>query len=545
MFRFSANKISFAASALLLCAGWAQAQTSEQASPLTPSPSTVAVSYQLPATPGSLVTVTVTAAASSDAFVITPSTVPFWLTLGGSGLTGLGGTATTSGVSVTFVANNYAATLGAGTYTDNVHFAVSGYQDLVVPVTLNVLPTASSLTVQTVTGGSVLALTSGNTYTGSQIADLNWTYGSSPYPSIPLTILSSDTPVAFSATVTSPSPASPSWVNLSSATGIAYNFGTGLTVTFLPDVLKNAAVNDTLSFTLNIIYGSTPTTLTYTFTIKVTQPLPTLASAGALFPAYTSPITSGTLKVVVTGTGFYATATNISPTLVYLTYGTVTTPTLITATSIGGLVQVVNPTTMVLTIPYTDAETNTVSILGVAQPVTIYVGSALTGEPSPLPSAVLTVTSNPFITSVVDGGAMQEPAQGATPTFAPYELISIFGDNFCPVSCPAGGVLAQLGTGSRYPDTLSAGGSALTVAFNNQTGTLLANAYLIFANNTQINALVPSTAVPSTTLTGLQIVVTSGSNVSNTYLATPVAANPGIFTTADSGQGQGAILNQD
>jgi uncharacterized protein (TIGR03437 family) len=199
---------------------------------------------------------------------------------------------------------------------------------------------------------------------------------------------------------------------------------------------------------------------------------------------------------------------------------------------------------MILTIPYEDA--TPASILGTAgQNVVITITSALPGEPNTLPSATLSVTTNPYITSVVDGGAMQEPAAGITPTFAPYEMITIFGNNFCPTNCPAAGVLSQVATDSRYQNTLSAGGSNLSVAFNNQTGTLISNAYLIFANDTQINALVPSTAVPSATLTGLQIVVTSGSNNSNAYLATPVASNPGIFTTADSGQGQGAILNSD
>ncbi|HTW66617.1 MAG TPA: hypothetical protein VME17_18475 [Bryobacteraceae bacterium] len=543
MLKLSANKILLATSALLLCAGFAQAQT-ESPTPLVPSPSTVAIGYQLPATPGTLVTVTLTAAASTDTFVINPASVPFWLTLGGSGLTGLGGTATTSGVSVTFVANSYAGTLPAGTYTASVQFAVSGYQNLSVPVTLSVEPVASTLSVQTVTGGAVLPLTSGTTYTGTQISALNWTYGSTPYPTIPLTILSSDAPASFAATVASSTPSTPSWVNLSTASGIAYNFGTGLNISFLPDVLKNAAVGATLSFTLNIVYGptATPTTLAYTFTITVEQPYATLSTTGALFPAYTAPVTSGTLKVVVSGTGFYATASGISPTLVDITYGpsgSIVGPVLLTSLSAeGGAVSVVNPTTMVLTIPYEDA--TPVNILG--QNVVITISSALSGQPTQ--TATLNVTTNPYISAVVDGGAMLEPAAGVTPTFAPYELISIFGNNFCPTACP-NGVVAQPGTDARYPNTLTAGGSLLSVVFNNQTGTLLANAYLIFANDTQINALVPSTAVPSTTLTGLQIVVESGLNSSNTYLATPVAANPGIFTTAASGQGQGAILNKD
>jgi uncharacterized protein (TIGR03437 family) len=545
MLKQSANKILLAASALLLCAAFAQAQP-ESASPLIPNPTSVAITYQLGSGggAGTDVPVTVTAAAGTDAFVVNSSTVPFWLTLGGTGLTGLGGTATTSGVQVTFVASTQAGTLDAGTYTANVHFAVSGYQDLVVPVSLSVEPSASTLSTSATLASSTLPLANGNTYTGTQIPVLNWTYGSSPYPTIPLTIYSSDAPVAFSASITSPSPASPSWVILSASTGIAYNFGTGLTVSFLPDVLKNAPVNATLSFTLNISYGSTPTILTYTFTIQVTQPYATLSTAAPLFPAYTPPVGSGTLKAVVTGSGFYATASGISPTLVSITYGPSTGlvgPVLLTSlVALGGAVSVVNPNTMILTIPYEDA--TPVSILDTAgQNVTITISSALSGQPTL--TATLTVTSNPIIDSVVDAGALEEPAGGATPTFAPYELITIFGNNFC-ATAPCANVVAPVGTDSRYPNTLTVGTGALSVAFNNQSGTLIGNAYLIFANDTQINALVPS-GILATGITGLEIVVTSGINVSNTYTATPKATNPGIFTTDASGQGQGAILNPD
>ena len=59
MFKFSANKISLAASALLLCAGFAQAQT--PVSPLTAAPTSVSISYSLAtSTAGTAVPVTLT-----------------------------------------------------------------------------------------------------------------------------------------------------------------------------------------------------------------------------------------------------------------------------------------------------------------------------------------------------------------------------------------------------------------------------------------------------------------------------------------------------
>lgn len=541
MFKLSANKISLAASALLLCAASAQAQT-EAASPVLAAPSSVAIAYQLPTTGSpTSVPVALTIPSGSDAFVIDPTTVPFWLTLNI-----MSGTATTTPTSLTFVANQTAATLGAGTYTANVSLAVSGFLNLTIPVTLSVEPIASTLSVLYGT----TALVNGSTQTatsGANIPALNWVYGSSPYPSIPLTILSTDSPVAFTAAGTVTSPAAPSnWLQLSATSGIAYNFGTGLTLNFLSDVLKNASVGDTLTSTLTITYGTTPTTITINFTINVAQPYAAL-SASPLFPAYTPVQASGTLKVVVTGSGFYASGGSTTATVVKIGYPGSASP-LVALIGLGGTgaVSLVNSTTMILTIPFQDAQSPTpVGILTTPQAITISITSSVTIN-SVLETPVtttLTVTSSPIINSVTDAGALEEPAAGVTPKFAPYELISIFGNNFCPTACPTG-VVAAIGAESRYPTSLTAGGSALTVAFNNQSGTLIANGYLIFANGSQINVLVPSTIL-GTGITGLQIVVSSGSNLSNVYTAAPLATNPGLFTTAASGQGPGAILNSD
>jgi hypothetical protein len=72
---------------------------------------------------------------------------------------------------------------------------------------------------------------------------------------------------------------------------------------------------------------------------------------------------------------------------------------------------------------------------------------------------------------------------------------------------------------------------------------LVGDAFILFANNTQINALVPSTVVAADN--PMQVVVSYNSVLSNTnvlYEVNGVAANPGIFTTTSNGQGQGAIL---
>jgi uncharacterized protein (TIGR03437 family) len=385
-------------------------------------------------------------------------------------------------------------------------------------------------------GSTTVASSSSSTGTVA----LTWVYGSTPLPTANLTILSTDTPTAFTAVATVGSPTAPAnWTILSASSGIGYNFGTPLTVSFLPDVLNNAAVGSALTTSVAINYtsGGTPETMTLNFTITVAQPFATLSTAAPIFPAYTPVQSSGTLKVVVSGSGFYATASGITPTAVTLSYGS--GPSTLTLTS--GQISVVSQNTMILTIPYEDSTPT--DILNTVQPVTISITNGLTinAVVETAVTAVLHVTLAPIIYSVTDAGALEEPASGVTPKFAPYELISIFGANFCPSGC-ATPVVAAVGADSRYPQTLSAGGQNLSINFNNQAGTLIAQGFLIFASNTQINALVPSTAVPSTSLTGLQIVVSSGSNNSAVYDATPALANPGIFTTGASGQGQGAIL---
>ena len=71
---------------------------------------------------------------------------------------------------------------------------------------------------------------------------------------------------------------------------------------------------------------------------------------------------------------------------------------------------------------------------------------------------------------------------------------------------------------------------------------MITNAYLLFATNNQINALVPSGVTGNATV---NIGVTWNSLASTLFPATIAAQNPGVFTVTSSGQGQGAILLSD
>jgi uncharacterized protein (TIGR03437 family) len=601
MLRISTSKISVAASALLLCAGFAQAQT-PPASPLLATPSSVGISFTLPSTQGQAQSTALSITTGSAPFVIDPNTVPFWLATQDSGGASLTSGTVTAGtpVDVYFQATAAAGSLPEGANVAYVGFAVNGYSELTVQVTLTVNGSASTLTVM---NGST-TVTSGGT-----AVPVSWTYGSAA-PTLNLTVLSSSAPITFSAKSTVVDSPTEDWIELPSPSGVAYNYGGSLEVNFALDALTNATVGTTLSGAITLTYGS-GSTFVVNITVTIGEPAATVTS---IFPRESAPLsvitTTGTasdastaltvasgtgiavgqpvlgtgiaagttvsavngtavtlsaattaalaggavsfvplLTVVVTGTGFGNDSTGpYVATTVSLTYGPTggSGPTVLgTAPLAAGSATYVNPTTLVLTIPAQDSAGTPVGILttsGKNVVLTVTNGSTYNTTAASIP---LYVTSNPIINSIVDAAALVEPAPGANPSVAPYQMISIFGNNFCPTCTTP--VVAPV-SANRYPASLNApasGGNPLSVTFYKSDGTTVVGvAYLLFANNTQINALVPSTVAAADN--PMQVVVDYNSVLSNenlTYSANAVAANPGIFTTSSNGQGQGAILN--
>ena len=87
-----------------------------------------------------------------------------------------------------------------------------------------------------------------------------------------------------------------------------------------------------------------------------------------------------------------------------------------------------------------------------------------------------------------------ETAAGTPPSAAPYDIISIFGSNLCPLCTGTNGVLvgAPDPVFYRYPVFLSPDGThKITVIFTKPTTTTALPGYLLFATNNQINVLVP------------------------------------------------------
>jgi uncharacterized protein (TIGR03437 family) len=355
---------------------------------------------------------------------------------------------------------------------------------------------------------------------------LPYTYGSTTYPTATLSLMSSNDPIAFTLTPAVTTPANTvDWIQLSIPSGLAYSYGSGTTFTIsvLPAVLQNATVGQTLSGSVAIAYGST----TFTVNISITVAEPT-AAVTSIYPQEVAPITSGTSTVVVYGSGFGNTGGyTANPTAVSVIYGSGPTTLVLT----GSAVTIPNQNTMILKVP--------AAAINAAGQVTVSVTNNLTSEVAQ--TATLNVTTNPIVSAIADAAALEEPAAGKIPKVAPYEIISIFGSNFCP-TCSAP-VVAPV-VSDRYPTSLTAGGNPLTVTFYKSDGiTVVGDAYLLFATNNQINALVPSGVIAADT--NMQVVVSYNSLLSNTnvnYTVNGASANPGIFTISSSGQGQGAIL---
>jgi uncharacterized protein (TIGR03437 family) len=540
MLRISASKISLAASALLLCAGLAQSQT-EPVSPLTAtwtnSPAAVGLTFNLTGNVANgPITVTVTAS-SPTIFDIDPTTVPYWLSLSVMG-------GTTPNVAITFQANTATEALPVGDYLASIGFKVSGFANFVVPVSLAVTNGVNTLSVAQ---GSTIPIT--------------WIYGSAA-PTTTLTIVSSAQPASFTVatanTTTSTTENIPAtWISSSAPSGIAYTFGTPITISFLSDVLNNAAIGASLTGTVTITGGS-GSPIVVTITITVGEPPATVTG---IFPGQAAPSTTTPLAVVITGTGFTSSATTCTPavcgskTAVTINYaasnagagGAVAIGTLVSS---GNPINVVNPTTMILTIPAMDVQGTPGNVLA-AGTITLSITNGLSGETAQ--TVALTITSSPIIFSITDAASLVEATPPAPLKLAPYELISIFGANFDLSGGSAGAVVAASANSfGQYASTLvvpTSGSNSLTVSFYKQgtigAPTLIGNAPLVYVSNTQINAIVPS-GVTASGITNLQIVVTYGTNSNATpYNAVPVATNPGVFSVGADGQGQGAILNSN
>jgi uncharacterized protein (TIGR03437 family) len=271
------------------------------------------------------------------------------------------------------------------------------------------------------------------------------------------------------------------------------------------------------------------------------------------------------IPVVITGTGFITgaggTVVGIVPSPGFLAVDPNVTWTVLNSTSI--LVSIIVPATNDSYLPFYLATSSSVTV-GVCNPA---VGATVCSIPysGPLGSgtAALTIGVNPIISAVTSASSYVEATAPLLPNIAPYDILTIFGTNFCvsaSTGCVAGSANALLyaatnATTFAYPTTLSPDASGasqrlLTVGFyQHGTATLIAVAPLLFATNNQINLLAPS-ALAAKEGSTVDVVVSFGYGVapaatllkSQPFTVNVAATDPGIFTVGGDGEGDSATL---
>jgi trimeric autotransporter adhesin len=498
--------------------------------PLTATPSPVQVTYTKAGASSAVaagVTVTLHNANSPTSlfYALNTATLPSWLNVD------IPSTAFTSATkALTFTATSACAALANGSYSANVHFVVSGYVDLIVTVDLLVQnPTAS------------LTLVEGSAKT------INWVIGT-PIPTVTITPISTDQPIEYNVTF--------SGIVLSTTPsyGIAYSFGSPIAILLDPSKINGQAPGTPLTGIVTVTPASGGA-LVYTITFNVLSPGSQITG---IFPAALPVASSGSFNVTLTGTGFVKDPSDLTQ---QTKVGVVTSGYIIVDGNIA--VTVVNSTTITLVISVVTGDpllpfsgTNTV-YLGVCNPggtacsAPTTVGAALVGQ------VALSIGSVPIIQAVTSAASFIQATPPALPTVAPYDILSIFGTNFCMIGatgCTGAnsilyGTLNQ--TTLQYMNSLTPDQTNyLSVKFlTHGTSTVLGVAApLLFATNGQINVLVPS-AVAAKTGSVVDLLVTYGpngtNNVSLPYSVLIAATDPGVFTAGGDGVGSAAALDHN
>jgi len=495
-------------------------------SPLTVTPVPAAPSISLSYTKGSGTAATANVSVSSSVngafFTVNTATLPSWLTVNSTS-----GTATAP---LAFTTTGVAESLPPGTYSATVYLKVSGFGDLPVPVTLLVTNKAPKLSVN------------------STSLPLSWTLGNAA-PTATITASSNDSPIQY--TITTGGTLAPI-VSSAQQAGLAYSFGTQIGITFNPLIFATAQPGNVLTGTVTFTWGNPASTTVVTISLTVVSPGATLTG---LSPASLPTAVSGTtFPIVLTGTGFVG---GTDPTL-KTKVGIVAGGVIVADTNFS--VNVVNPSNIILTIVVPGTADANLPFAPGGNGGTVALGLCNGTCTIPTGTATLTIGAGPIIQGVTSSSAFTEVTAPAIPTTAPYDMISIFGANFCS-SGGTGCSSTQILSGGpdpltlRYPTTLSpdnAGATQrlLSVSFLvHGSSTLIGTAPLLFATNGQINVIVPAAVSGYVGAATVDIVANFGYGSGSTLLtSTPfpvniAATNPGVFTVGSDGQGSAAALS--
>jgi uncharacterized protein (TIGR03437 family) len=462
-------------------------------------------------------------------FTLDANTVPSWLDPSDVPATRGIASATPANQDVyTFTLDpNVTPAMSPGIYTASVGFLVTGFGEYFVPFTLTVSNAAPTLLLQEGIDGTILNKT--------------WSAGMSiPMPSV--TPYSSNEPIPFTVqcSITLSVDGTTPNCTPSVTSGMAYSWGStvnvpGLLKTYFNNVPLGNNVTVTITITPAVGANPVPIAITYIYTLT---PIPAVVVSSN--PSAVAQATGYSTVVLLQGTGFVS-STNIKP-----NSGLVPTQVWLgAAKAASNTVAVLSSTLISLSIPSNampaipTGSTSTTLAIGVAN----YNGSA---PSAPTSSYNLTITTAPVVYGLTSTATYMQPAAGSAANVAAYELISIFGANLMDATITAG-VSETLDSYNKVPTTLTISGngaSAVTmqVQFTVVSGKTTTNylAPILFANQTQINCIVPSGMTVGATAS---MTVTTAGSTTVPLTVNVVTAEPGVFTMASDGIGPGAILN--
>jgi hypothetical protein len=497
------------------------------ATPLIATPGSNSLTYTKGSGTPSTIPVTISSNNSpAPFFTVDTTSLPIWLTVDS-----VSGTVPKT---LHFSTTSICDSLAPGTYPGSVRLKVATYGDLTINFSLFITNPSPKLTIAQ--GAS---------------QTMPWVMGQN-LPTAFITLVSSDSPIQYS--LASGGTLNPV-VSAAMQSGLAYNFGTQIPVSFDPSAFGAAQPATTLTGTITVTWGNPASTTVETFLVTVQSPNPTLSS---ISPGSVPTASAGQqFTVVLNGTGFVQSSDPMQKTKVgVLSGGTVAQDTNISS-------NVISASQMILTITAATGDTYLPFSAGGSLTIAVCNPQGI-GCTTPEATVPFSISAGPVIQAVTSASSYQEVTPGATQNIAPYDMISIFGSNFCAASspqCSSSDVLTGvLDANLVYQNWLaqdvvgqngvtSGTQRKLTVSFcpTGQT-TGCTNAPLLFATNNQINALVPGGLTTGNTI---DIIVSYGYATGTTMAASSattvnvIAADPGIFAIGADGQGSGAILAAD
>jgi uncharacterized protein (TIGR03437 family) len=536
---------------------------------ITVSPSSVTFSYQVGSATmpsSSKVTVTLpTGSSSSTILNAVVSSTPAWLTVTpASGYSPLALTLTANPTGLP--PGNYPATIAIAT--------TPATMTLTIPVTLVVSNPPSSLVVISPSSNYTSA-----TSTSNGTLAFSYTTGDS-WPAIPtadpstaseVDVASNGGTIPFTVTAAvskGTSTGTAVWVRLgplgSTPTGLTTS-GVALSGSYVPvTVLLDATTVQTMlpgSYSATITIAPTVSgsaSFLITVNLVVSAGPPTLNS---IYPIVIVQSPAVSPLLTINGLNFFATSVVTIQAQVgggcALGGPSVGTPTQLATTLLSQQV-------LEATIPYASAllQTPGTLCLFVTNPAPPNNPAQVPGGPATftvLSSTAMAVTGMTNAASYqirsTEVGTNPDPVSSGQTAASPGEIVSIFGENLGPFiadTVPLTTVVNVQAFPTSVPDPANPANSFQVVfSFWDVTLSPPGNhnllAPIIMLSNNQINAVVPFAlyAVVGTAESSVSLVVWDGAAFSNTFPVIMVGEDPGIFTLAGLGTGQGAILNYD